>query len=239
MQEIPSSIIRGYKIITLFPKIVEVFVSTSILGKAIESKKIHVEVIDLMKFASMCGQRADRKAYGGGSDLILSYTPLKEAIVYARSTMPDAKVIYPTAAGHVLNREKCWDLSKHNLIIICGRYGGIDERIVEKFVDYEICIGDYILSGGEIPSMIIVESTVRLQEGFLHNKESIKGESFEHNLLSHPQYTRPSIVDNMKVPDVLLSGHHLNILNWKKFISMQRTKKRRPELFKKHGNQDR
>ena len=218
-----------FDVLTLFPEMFEIL-NQSIIGKAIEKELIDINLINIRDFSKDKHKKVDDTPYGGGAGMIM-----KPDVVYdAYQSVKDAsaKVIYMSPQGKPLNQDKVEELSKENhLIILCGHYEGIDQRVLDKIVDEEISIGDYVLTGGEIPAMVLIDSVSRYVEGVL-KEDSIKEESFSNGLLEYPQYTRPEVFEGMKVPEVLLSGHHENIEKWRKEKSLEMTKKKRPDILK-------
>ena len=222
-----------FKIITLFPEFFESPFKTGLLGKAVESGKIVIEVIDLRNFSDDKFRRCDDYPYGGGSGMVLLAEPLFKAIEYCRKD--ETEIIVPSASGLMLNQDLIKKFSQKNeLCIICGHYEGIDQRVIDEFSDYEISIGDYVLSGGEFSALVIIDAIARYVPGFMSNEESLLEESFENDLLEYPQYTRPSVYRDRAVPEVLLSGNHEKIKSWKLEKSIDKTRKNRPDLFKRH-----
>ena len=218
-----------FDVLTLFPEMFEIL-NQSIIGKAIEKDLIDIHLINIRDFSKDKHKKVDDTPYGGGAGMVM-----KPDVVYdAYQSIKDrnAKVIYMSPQGKPLNQKKVEELSKENhLIILCGHYEGIDQRVLDKIVDEEISIGDYVLTGGEIPAIVLIDSVSRYVEGVL-KEESIKEESFSNGLLEYPQYTRPEVFEGMKVPEVLLSGHHENIEKWRKEKSLEMTKKKRPDILK-------
>ena len=217
-----------FDVLTLFPEMFEIL-NQSIIGKAIEKELIDINLINIRDFSKDKHKKVDDTPYGGGAGMVMKPDVVYDA--YQSVTDKDAKVIYMSPQGKPLNQKKVEELSKENhLIILCGHYEGIDQRVLDKIVDEEISIGDYVLTGGEIPAMVLIDSVSRYVEGVL-KEDSIKEESFSNGLLEYPQYTRPEVFEGMKVPEVLLSGHHENIEKWRKEKSLEITKKKRPELL--------
>ena len=217
-----------FDVLTLFPEMFEA-VKQSILGKATEKKLIDINLVNIRDFSKDKHKKVDDTPYGGGAGMVIRPDVVYDA--YKSVYEKDAKVIYLTPQGKTLDQKKVEELSKEkHLILLCGHYEGIDQRIIDKIVDEEISIGDYILTGGEIPAMVLIDSVSRYVEGVL-SQESIKEESFSNNLLEYPQYTRPEVFEGEKVPEVLLSGHHENIENWRKEQSLKITKQKRPDLL--------
>ena len=226
-------------VLTLFPNMFEAFVNTSIIKRTIDKDICSIEVIDIRKFTKDKHNRVDFPPFGGGRGMILSCQPLAAAIDFSieklkSKSKKDVDIIYLSPRGKVLNYNLCKDIasSDKNYILICGHYEGIDQRVLDKIVDEEISIGDYVLTGGEIPAMVLIDSVSRYIEGVL-KKDSIQEESFSNGLLEYPQYTRPEIFEGERVPEILLSGHHENIDKWRKEQSLKITKQKRPDLIKR------
>ena len=219
-----------FDILTLFP---EMFSSLeqSIIGRAVENGQISINLINIRDFSTDKHKKVDDTPYGGGAGMVMMPDVIYSA--YKSLESSDAKVIYMSPKGKTLNQEKVEELSKENhLIILCGHYEGIDQRVLDKIVDEEISIGDYVLTGGEIPAMVLIDSVSRYVKGVL-KEDSIKEESFSNGLLEYPQYTRPEIFQGERVPEVLLSGNHQEIDKWRKEKSLEITKKNRPDLLEK------
>jgi tRNA (guanine37-N1)-methyltransferase len=220
----------NFYIITLFPDSMEKVFSESIIGRAQKKGLIKINFIDLRKFGEGKHKQVDDTAYGGGAGMVLRVDIIDKAIKSIKRR--SARKILLTPQGKVFNQRKAKKLSaEKNIILICGHYEGFDER-VRGLVDEEISIGDFVLTGGEIPAMAIVDSVSRLIPGVLGKKDSLKEESFEDNMLEYPQYTYPRVYKKNKVPEVLLSGNHKEIKEWRKSEAEKRTKKRRPDLLK-------
>lgn len=217
-----------FDVLTLFPEMFET-VKSSVIGKAIEKKLIDINLINIRDFSEDKHKKVDDTPYGGGAGMIM-----KPYVVYrAYQSIGDkkAKVIYMSPQGKTLNQQVVENLSKEShLIILCGHYEGIDQRVLDKIVDEEISIGDYVLTGGEIPAMVLIDSVSRYVEGVL-KEDSIQEESFSNGLLEYPQYTRPEVFEGESVPNILLSGHHEKIERWRKEKSIEATKKKRPDLL--------
>lgn len=218
-------------ILTLFPSMFTNFLNESIIKKAIEKKKIAINIIDFRKFSKLNNNQVDDTPYGGGSGMVLRCEPLVDAIESVKT--PDSLVILMCPQGETYNQKKALELSQNynHLILVCGHYEGFDERI-KNFVDLQISIGDYILTGGEIPAMIITDSVVRLIDGVI-KKESWQEDSFSNNLLDYPTYTKPQSFRGLEVPEVLLSGNHEKIKQWRLEKQIENTKIHRPDLLKK------
>lgn len=217
-----------FDVLTLCPEMFSAL-EQSIIGKAIEKQLIEINLINIRDFSKDKHKKVDDTPYGGGAGMIMKPDVVYDA--YNSIKSENAKVIYMSPQGKTLNQKKVEELSKEkHLIILCGHYEGIDQRVIDKIVDEEISIGDYVLTGGEIPAMVLIDSVSRYVTGVL-NEQSIKDESFSNGLLEYPQYTRPEVFEGMKVPEILLSGHHENIEKWRKNKSLEITKKKRPELL--------
>lgn len=219
-------------ILTLFPHMFDGVLSESIIKRAINEKKVTINTIDIRDFSLDKHKKVDDYPFGGGKGMVLMPQPIFDAVESVRDD--DSKVILLTPQGVSYNQNLAYDLSKEkHLIFICGHYEGFDERI-RSLADIEISIGDYVLTGGELPSMVITDSIVRLLDGVIEEDSHIF-DSFHDNLLDYPVYTKPVDFRGMKVPDVLLSGHHANISKYRKDEQIKRTKERRPDLLEKSG----
>ena len=218
-----------FDVLTLFPEMFDLL-NTSILGKAQEKKIIDINIINIRDFSKDKHKKVDDTPYGGGAGMVIRPDVVYDAYNSIKGR-ENAKVIYLSPQGKTLNQEKVESLAKEkHLILLCGHYEGIDQRVIDEIVDEEISIGDYVLTGGEIPSMVLIDSVSRYVEGVI-TKESINEESFSNGLLEYPQYTRPETFLDRKVPEVLLSGHHENINKWRKEQSENITKQKRPDLL--------
>ena len=218
-----------FDILTLFPEMFEA-VKQSIIGKAIEKQLIQINLINIRNFSKDKHKKVDDTPYGGGAGMVMMPSVVYDAYNSIQNK-ENAKVIYLSPKGNVLNQEKVLELSKkEHLILLCGHYEGIDQRVLDEIVDEEISIGDYVLTGGELPAMVLIDSVSRYIQGVL-KEESTQEESFTNNLLEYPQYTRPEEFHGKKVPDVLLSGHHENIRKWREQKSLEITKQKRPDLL--------
>lgn len=231
-------------IITPFPMMVEAVIGESILRRAGDKGLVNYEVVDLREYAEGKHRQLDDYPFGGGTGMVMMAEPILKAVDRAKERMNDngeVRVVYPSPQGELLTQERARDLSRAGgMVFICGHYKGIDERVCESVVTDEISIGDYVLTGGELPAMVILDSVVRLIPGVLSDEESAATDSFSHELLDHPHYTRPVEVRGMKVPEVLLSGHHARIEAWRKAQRESRTRKRRPDLWRRyveHGSE--
>jgi len=222
-------------IITLFPEVFDPILNTSILKRAQMKGKVTFELINLRDFGEGKHQVVDDRPYGGGPGMILKADVLTKALssVTKNPTAVGSLVILTSASGKPYKQKAAQKLSKLNhLIIICGHYEGVDQRFIDKYIDEEISIGDYVLTGGEIPAMVIADSVVRLIPEVLKKPEAVTEESFSDGLLEYPQYTRPEEFEAKLVPKVLLSGNHQEIEKWRQKKSIEKTKKVRPDLMK-------
>ena len=219
-----------FDILTLFPEMFE-GIKQSIIGKAIEKDLIEVNLINIRDFSKDKHKKVDDTPYGGGAGMVMRPDVVYDAYNSIKSN--NAKVIYLSPKGKTLNQEKVKELANEkHIIFLCGHYEGIDQRVLDEIVDEEISIGDYVLTGGEIPAMVLIDSVSRYIDGVI-TKESVEEESFSNGLLEYPQYTRPEIFLDKKVPEVLLSGHHENIRKWREEQSLEITRHNRPDLLKK------
>lgn len=215
-------------VLTLFPNMFDGVFNESIIKRAIEEKKLEIEIINFRDYTTDPHNKVDDTPYGGGAGMVLSCQPIFDCVESIRTN--DSKVILLTPAGIPYKQKIAYELSNEkHLIIICGHYEGFDERIT-TICDYEISIGDYVLTGGEIPAMALVDSITRLLPGVI-TEESHENDSFNNNLLDYPSYTKPADFRGLKVPEVLLSGHHENIRKYRYEESLKRTKERRPDLI--------
>lgn len=219
-----------FDVLTLFPQMFE-SMKESIIGKAIEKELIDINLINIRDFSKDKHKKVDDTPYGGGAGMVI-----RPDVVYdAYDSIKDkenAKVIYLSPQGKVLNQRKVESLSKEkHIILLCGHYEGIDQRVIDEIVDEEISIGDYVLTGGEIPAMVLIDSVSRYIDGVL-NESSVEEESFSNGILEYPHYTRPEEFHGIKVPEVLKSGHHGNIKKWREEESIRITGEKRPDLLK-------
>lgn len=215
-------------ILTLFPDMFTGFIGESIIKRAIDKGIANIEIINIRDFSKLSNNQVDDTPYGGGAGMVMMVDVVVDAINSVKTEK--SKVILMTPAGVTYNQKMASDLSKEeHLIIICGHYEGIDERIL-NYVDMEISIGDYVLTGGEIPSMVVSDSIIRLLDGVIR-QESYQEESFSNNLLDYPVYTKPRVYDGYEVPEVLVSGNHKLINEWRRNAQIEKTKERRPDLL--------
>ena len=232
----------NFHVLTLFPEMIQNGMNTSITGRAINAGILSVEAVNIRNYAFNKHQKVDDYTYGGGAGMLMQAEPVYlayEAIAQKAGKRP--RVVYLTPQGQVFNQQMARDMAKEeDLVFLCGHYEGIDERVLDRIVTDHISIGDYVLTGGELPAMVVIDAVSRMVPGVLHNDVSAEFETFHDNLLEYPQYTRPEEFMGERVPDVLLSGHHKNIEVWRLERSMERTKERRPDLWAKHqANQNR
>ena len=222
-----------FHIITIFPEWFTSPLSTSLLQKAQDRDILSFHVHDLRDYAPGKHRSTDDAPYGGGWGMVMTPEPVVNAIEAVRRTLPDARCILLSPQGQTLTQTKTAELAtSESLVLVCGRYEGLDERIL-AFIDEEISIGDYIISGGEVASLVLIDAVARLIPGVVGRKESIEDESFSTGLLEYPHYTRPEVFRGIPVPPVLLSGHHADIARWRRRQSLLRTQQRRPDLLKK------
>ncbi len=222
-----------YHVLTLFPEMIEQGLSSSIIGRATEKGLLQVEAINIRDYSTNKHHKVDDYPYGGGAGMVMQAGPVYDAyedLVQKLGKKP--RVIYLTPQGKVFNQKMAEEFAKEeDLVFLCGHYEGIDERVLERIVTDYVSIGDYVLTGGELPSMVMIDCISRLVPGVLNNDVSADIESFHDNLLEYPQYTRPDTFLGMKVPDVLLSGNHGKIEQWRREQSIKRTLERRPDLL--------
>lgn len=227
-----------FVVLTIFKEMFDAFVNTSIIGRAIEKSIVSIDVIDIRDFTEDKHNRVDFPPYGGGAGMVMSAEPLSKAIDYSieKLNSNNYDILYMSPRGKVLNYAMSKELSESNkdYIIICGHYEGIDERIIEEYNVKEISIGDYVLTGGELACQVLMDSVIRLLPGAI-TEGSLDEESHTNGLLEYPQYTKPYDFRGRKVPDVLISGHHKNIADYRKEESIRITKKFRPDLIEKYN----
>lgn len=225
-----------FDILTLFPEMITQVMSESIMGRAIENGLIEVNAINIRDYSDNKHRKVDDYPYGGGNGMVMMVQPIFDAyksIIDKIDYKP--KVLYMSPQGNVLNQHKAEELlGDQHIILLCGHYEGVDERVLEELVDEEISIGDFVLTGGELPALVLVDCISRLIPGVLSNENSFTDESHSNGLLEYPQYTRPYKFNGREVPEILLSGHHANINKWRHEQSIQRTKQKRPDLYEKY-----
>ncbi len=222
-----------FAVLTIFPEMFIPFWEHGIIRRAVEQDKISASAINIRDFAEGRHHVTDDRPYGGGCGMVLKPEPLARAIRDVKKRQPSSKTILMTPQGRVFNQNVACELaSEDGLIFVCGRYEGVDERICQDFTDDEISIGDYVLTGGELAVMVIIDAVTRLIPGVLGGADSAEKDSFSEGLLEHAHYTRPQTFEGMAVPDVLLSGHHKEIERWRLETSLIRTFLKRPDLLK-------
>ncbi len=230
----------NFYVMTLFPEMILQGLNTSIIGRAMEKELLSIKAVNIRDYTLDKHKRVDDYPYGGGAGMLMAVEPvlrtyeaIKEDIREKTGSTGRPRVVYVTPWGKPFHQEMARELAKEeNLVFLCGHYEGIDERALEEVATDFVSIGDYVLTGGELPAMVMIDAISRLIPGVLNNKDSAEYESFAGNLLEHPQYTRPEEYNGKRVPEVLLSGHHANIEKWKKEQSVIRTKKYRPDLLR-------
>ena len=222
-----------FHILTLFPEMVMDGLNTSIIGRAIDAGLLEINAVNIRDYYNNKHMKFDDYPYGGGAGLVMQPEPVYRAYKDLEKDMKKKpRVVYLTPQGTTFHQEMAKELAKEEeLVFLCGHYEGIDERVLEEIVTDYVSIGDYVLTGGELPAMVMIDSISRLVPGVLHNDDSAGDESFENGLLEYPQYTRPPVFLDKEVPEVLLSGHHENIRKWRHEQSVKRTKERRLDLW--------
>ena len=229
-----------FHILTLFKDMVKDGLNTSILGRAMEKNLIETNVVDIRDYTLDKHKKVDDYPYGGGAGMLMQAQPVYDAYqaVFGEikeQTDKSPRVIYVTPRGTTFSQEMARELAKEeDVVILCGHYEGIDERVLEEIVTDYVSIGDYVLTGGELPAMVMVDCISRLVPGVLNNAASSVDESFSDGLLEYPQYSRPEVWNGRKVPDVLLSGHHANIEKWRHEQALEMTKKHRPDMYEEY-----
>lgn len=225
----------NFHILTLFPDMVMDGLNTSIIGRAVNNGLLSIEAVNIRDYAFNKHQSVDDYPYGGGAGMLMQAEPVYQAYeAVAGKLEKKPRLVYLSPQGQTFNQKMAEELAQEDeLILLCGHYEGIDERVLEEIVTDYVSIGDYVLTGGELPAMVMVDAISRLVPGVLHNDVSAEFESFQDNLLEYPQYSRPEIWHEKRVPEVLLSGHHANIEKWRREQSVLRTKERRPDLLEK------
>lgn len=223
-----------FYILTLFPEMFE-SLKHSIIGRACNEGRIEINCIDIRDFSNNKHRHIDDYPYGGGAGMVMQPQPIYDAYMSIKDKLSDnCPVIYMSPQGKTLNQTMSVSYSKlEDMVILCGHYEGVDERLIEEIVTAEVSIGDYVLTGGELGAMVLIDSVARLIPGVLNKEESFQDESFTDNLLEYPQYTRPVEFMGRKVPDILLSGHHKKVDEWRREQSILRTLNKRPELLEK------
>lgn len=228
----------NFHILTLFPEMVLNGLNTSIIGRACEKGLLSIEAVNIRDFTKDKHKKVDDYPYGGGAGMLMQAQPIYDAYLDVVSRIPTRqrpRVIYVTPQGSVFHQDMAKSLAnEQDLIFLCGHYEGVDERVLEEIVTDYVSIGDYVLTGGELPAMVMIDAISRMVPGVLSNEDSGETESFHDHLLEYPQYSRPEEWHEKKVPEVLLSGHHANIEKWRLEKSIERTKERRPDLYEKY-----
>ena len=220
----------NYNIITIFPDLIDAFSDTGFIKRSIKNNIININIINLREYSASKHKRVDEKTYGGGPGMVMQYQPIYDAIKNIKDSGP---IIYLSPQGEPLTQAKLKKLSyEENLTLLCGRYEGIDQRAVDDLVDEEISLGDYVISGGESASMVLLEGITRLIPGAVDDEESVNQDSFQAGILDYPHYTKPEKINGMKIPDVLISGNHEKIEIWRRKQALGLTWRKRPELLK-------
>ena len=226
----------NFHVLTLFPDMIMQGLNTSITGRAIEKGLLSIEAVNIRDYSTDKHLKVDDYPYGGGAGLVMRADPIcraYDAVTKKLSRKP--RVVYMTPVGYTFDQKMAKEFSMEDeLVILCGHYEGVDERALQTIVTDYVSIGDYVLTGGELAAMVVIDAVSRLVPGVLHNDESAVTESFENGLLEYPQYTRPEVYNGMAVPEVLLSGNHGNVDKWRLEQSLIRTKKYRPDLYEEY-----
>lgn len=223
-------------VLTLFPDMFPGILEHSITGRALKNKLWDLKTYDIRQFAKDNHKSADDIVYGGGAGMLMKPELVSETIKLAKKDMPDAKVVFLTPGGTPFNQERSVEFANFDggLILLCGHYEGIDQRAIDLYVDYEVSIGDYVLTGGEVAVFPMLDAVLRHVEGVLGNKATLHEESFDNDLLEYPHYTRPVEFEGLEVPAILRSGNHGKIAEWRLEKAIEKTKKVRPDLYKKY-----
>jgi tRNA (guanine37-N1)-methyltransferase len=228
-----------FEVLTLFPEMLEAYFNNSILGRAAAQGYVEINCTNIRDYTKNKHRKVDDTPYGGGYGMIMACQPVVDCIRAVKAKLPDGnsaektRVIYMSPQGKLFDQQKAQELAKYdNLILLCGHYEGIDERIIELEVDEELSVGNYVLTGGELPAAIVVDSVSRLIDGVLPSPLCYEDESLQGGLLEHPQYTRPRVFEGLEVPEVLINGNHAKQEQWKKEQALERTKRKRPDLLK-------
>ena len=220
-----------FDIITLFPEMFSAIKEEGVISRALKNSIISIKEWQLRDFSRNKYKNVDDKPYGGGAGMVMQVQPIRDCLAKIKELEPETKVIYLSPQGEPLNQKLVEKLAKFDsLTLLCGRYEGIDERVIENDIDYEVSIGDYVISGGELASMVLIDAVSRRIENVLGNKDSLN-DSFTVNLLDHPHYTRPESIDGESVPDVLLSGNQAKIDAWRREQAIKKTKQKRPDIL--------
>jgi tRNA (guanine-N(1)-)-methyltransferase len=222
-----------YYVMTLFPEMIEYIMAQSIIGRALSDELINLKIINIRDYAKNRYRQVDDYPYGGGAGMLMQADPIYSAYKdICQNSEKKPRLIYTSPQGRLFDQNLAKELAKEEeIIFLCGHYEGVDERVLELTGAESVSIGDYVLTGGELASVVMMDAISRMIKGVLSNEDSAEFESFEDSLLEYPQYTRPAVYEGMEVPEVLLSGHHKNIEEWKRKESLRRTFERRPELL--------
>lgn len=223
----------NFHVLTLFPDMIRDGFQTSITGRAVEKGLLSLDTVNIRDFSVNKHNRVDDYPYGGGAGMVMQAEPVYLAYQSVAEKLPKKpKVLYMSPQGKVFNQRMAEELAQEEeIVFLCGHYEGIDERVLEEIVDEEVSIGDYVLTGGELPALVIMDAVSRLVGGVLHNEDSAEFDSFHDNLLEYPQYSRPEVWRDKAVPSILMSGHHANVEKWRREQSLIRTLERRPDLL--------
>ncbi len=220
-----------FDIITLFPEMFSAIKEEGVISRALKNSIISIREWQLRDFSTNKYKNVDDKPYGGGAGMVMQVKPIRDCLAKIKELEPDTKVIYLSPQGQPLNQKLVEELTKFDsLTLLCGRYEGVDERVIENDVDFEVSIGDYVISGGELASMVLIDAVSRRLDNVLGNKDSLN-DSFADNLLDYPHYTRPESIDGESVPEVLLSGNQAKIDAWRQEQAMKKTKQKRPDIL--------
>lgn len=228
----------NYHILTLFPEMVLQGLHTSIIGRAVDRGLLSLEAINIRDYADNDYGKIDDYPYGGGAGMVMQAEPVYRAYQAVADHLPSRpRVLHMTPQGRVFTQQMAREFAQEeDLVFLCGHYEGIDERVLEEIVTDHVSIGDYVLTGGELPAMVMIDAISRMVPGVLSNRESAQFDSFADGLLEYPQYSRPQKWHGRQVPEILLSGHHANVERWRKEQSLLRTQERRPDLLEKNQN---
>lgn len=223
----------NFHVLTLFPDMIRDGFQTSITGRAVEKGLLSLDTVNIRDFSVNKHNRVDDYPYGGGAGMVMQAEPVYLAYQSVAEKLPKKpRVLYMSPQGKVFNQRMAEELAQEEeIVFLCGHYEGIDERVLEEIVDEEVSIGDYVLTGGELPALVIMDAVSRLVGGVLHNEDSAEFDSFHDNLLEYPQYSRPEVWRDKAVPPILMSGHHANVEKWRRAQSLIRTLERRPDLL--------